>query len=239
MNYWLAGNSIELMRVGLGKGVKKWLWVVVLVPSLILNFFLFNKNLELKEGILVLAVLDGDTLLLDGKVKLRLRHIDAPELEFCGGQEAQEILEKLAQGKKVVLKEKILDQYGRDMALVYVGQSLLNLKMLESGWARYHSDSSSVAQELKQAGDQAKEAKIGIFSSQCWLTENSEDPSCDIKGNIDKNSTARKYYFPGCSQYEFTIVEKDLGEDFFCSEEEARKAGFTRSETCFKLKYKH
>lgn len=62
---------------------------------------------ELIKGIKVLAVLDGDTILLDGKVKLRLRHMDTPELEFCGGPEAKKLLESLVKDKKVVLQEYI------------------------------------------------------------------------------------------------------------------------------------
>ena len=42
------------------------------------------------------------------------------------------------------------------------------------------------------------------------------------------------YHYPGCSEYEQTVVELDIGEQWFCSEEEARKAGFTKSEHCFK-----
>jgi hypothetical protein len=104
--------------------------------------------------------------------------------------------------------------------------------MLASGWARYHSDNTSKKDILKNVSDKAKDNKIGIFSSLCYQTQNPDNPKCNIKGNIDKNSTKRLYYYPGCAQYEFTIVEKDLGENWFCTEKEAQAAGFTRSQTC-------
>jgi len=44
----------------------------------------------------------------------------------------------------------------------------------------------------------------------------------------------KTYHSPGCSEYERMVVELDIGEQWFCSEEEARKAGFTKSEHCFK-----
>jgi len=66
-----------------------WFLALLFIPSLILNIFLSQKIKKTDWGIKVLEVLDGDTILLDGKVRLRLRHIDAPELEFCGGKEAK------------------------------------------------------------------------------------------------------------------------------------------------------
>ena len=216
----------------------KWLGFLLLIPSLILNLFLFQKSQKSNQGILVIGVIDGDTFVLDGKTKLRLRHLDAPELEYCGGQEAKEFLGDLVLDKKVIIQEKILAQSGgRPMALVYIGDKLVNEEVLRAGMARYHSDKSSQKDVLKSAADLAKEEKLGIFSSQCYQTENLDNPDCLIKANIDKNSDLRNYYFPGCAQYDFTIVEKDLGEDWFCNEKEAQAAGFTRSKTCFDKKY--
>lgn len=210
----------------------KGLGLVLLLPSLILNVLLYNQNQKLGQGILVIEVLDGDTLLLDGKVRLRLRHIDAPELKFCGGQEAKEVLESLVKGKKVVLQEYILDQQGRPMALVFLGSILINEAMLASGWTRYHSDNCSQTDALKATAKKAKEEKQGIFSSLCRQTENLEKPNCVIKGNIDRSAGTRLYYYPGCAQYKFTIVEKDIGEDWFCTEKEAQAAGFSKAKTC-------
>ena len=221
-------------------GWLKWVGLAVLVPSLLLNVYLGLVRPRSDEGILVMEVLDGDTLLLDGKVRLRLRQVDAPELEFCGGQEAKAFLENMVKGKKITIQDKILDQQGRALALVYVGDKLINLEILKNGWGRYHYDKSSKEEELKQAGEMAKQSQLGIYSSECYqTTENLDNPDCLIKGNIDKNApaeVAKKYYFPGCAQYDFTIVEKDLGEDWFCSEKEAKEAGFVKSKTCHEQK---
>jgi len=205
---------------------------LLLLPSVFLNVFFFHEIKKNEEGINVLGIIDGDTIVLEGKVKLRLRNIDAPELDLCGGKEAKEELEKLVSGKKVVVEEQILDQWGRPMGLVYVDKKLVNEEMLKSGWARFHSDSTSQREVLKTAGNQAKKELLGIWSSKCQQTKNLEKPKCIIKGNLDQNSGRKIYYFPGCSQYEFTIIEKDIGEDWFCTEKEAQEAGFIRSKTC-------
>jgi len=205
---------------------------LLLLPSVFLNVFFFHEIKKNEEGINVLGIIDGDTIVLEGKVKLRLRNIDAPELDLCGGKEAKEELEKLVSGKKVVVEEQILDQWGRPMGLVYVDKKLVNEEMLKSGWARFHSDSTSQREVLKTAGNQAKKELLGIWSSKCQQTKNLEKPKCIIKGNLDQNSGRKIYYFPGCSQYKFTIIEKDIGENWFCTEKEAQEAGFVRSKTC-------
>lgn len=204
----------------------------LLFPSLILNAVLIQKTKNTEEGIKVLGVIDGDTLVLDGKVRLRLRSVDAPELEFCGGAEAKKELENLVSGKRVESREQIIDQRGRPMTLVYVSGKLVNEEILKSGWARFHSDDTSQRQQLKTAYESAKEQGLGIWGSKCRQTENPDNHECNIKGNIDDNSDRRNYYFPGCAQYNFTIVEKDMGESWFCSEKEAQAAGYTRSKTC-------
>lgn len=211
----------------------KWLGFVLLIPSLIFNIFFLTRP-QSDYGIKVLEVLDGDTLLLDGKTRLRLRQLDAPEPENCYGQEAKDYLESLVKDKKIVVKEKIIDQEGRAMALVYLGRKLINLQMLQQGFARYHSDQTSQTQNLKLAGQDAKEKHLGVYSPQCYQTDtNLDNPDCLIKGNIDvNNKNIKRYYFPGCAQYQFVIVEKDKGEQWFCTQSEAKKSGYTQAKSC-------
>jgi micrococcal nuclease len=206
-------------------------WTPILIISILLNVYLFLRNPNTQSGVPVIGVIDGDTLVLEGKAKVRLRYVDAPELEFCGGTEAKAYLEKLVVGKRVRVEEQIPDQYGRGMALVYMGDTLVNKEMLLSGWARYHSDNTSHTEELKDATAFAKSENRGVYS-KCQSQDASDKPGCVIKGNVDKNSTARIYYLPSCAQYKFTVVEKDIGEQWFCTESEAREAGFKKAETC-------
>ena len=52
---------------------------------------------------------------------------------------------------------------------------------------------------------------------------------CDIKGNISINSGARIYHVPGQKYYDDTKIRYEYGERWFCSEAEARKAGWRKS----------
>lgn len=215
------------------KKIGKIIIGIILGVSLGLNLWQWQNNKTSPDGYKVEGVIDGDTLVLEGNAKIRLRSADAPELNFCGGPEAKAYLEKLVSGRRVQIKEKIMDLKARPMALVYVGEELVNQKMIESGWAKYHSDLTSQRKNLKATQALAREKAIGIWSEQCRQTENKAKPECNIKGNIDDNARGRKiYYYPGCAQYNFTVIEKDMGEEWFCSKEEAEANGYAKSKNC-------
>lgn len=52
---------------------------------------------------------------------------------------------------------------------------------------------------------------------------------CNIKGNISQNTGERIYHVPGQRYYDATRISLRHGERWFCSEEEARRAGWRRS----------
>jgi hypothetical protein len=52
---------------------------------------------------------------------------------------------------------------------------------------------------------------------------------CPIKGNISKNTGARIYHTPGQEHYAQTRIDWLSGERWFCSEADARAAGWRKS----------
>jgi hypothetical protein len=52
---------------------------------------------------------------------------------------------------------------------------------------------------------------------------------CRIKGNVSQNTGERIYHVPGQEYYSETVVRTEYGERWFCSEEDARSAGWRRS----------
>ncbi len=52
---------------------------------------------------------------------------------------------------------------------------------------------------------------------------------CDIKGNISIDTGERIYHVPGQHYYPETKISARYGERWFCSEEEARAAGWRRA----------
>ena len=53
--------------------------------------------------------------------------------------------------------------------------------------------------------------------------------NCNIKGNISINSRERIYHVPGQEYYASTKISPQYGERWFCSEEEARAAGWRKA----------
>ncbi len=52
---------------------------------------------------------------------------------------------------------------------------------------------------------------------------------CEIKGNISHNTGERIYHVPGQRYYDETVINPLAGERWFCSESDARAAGWRRS----------
>ena len=53
--------------------------------------------------------------------------------------------------------------------------------------------------------------------------------SCEIKGNISINTGERIYHVPGQEHYWETKISPQYGERWFCSEAEARAAGWRKA----------
>lgn len=203
----------------------------ILLVSLAINgLFLYRQ----RQATIVETVLDGDTFQLPDGDRVRLLGVNAPEKGRCGYGEATDYLRQLVTGKSVRVAEERRDTYGRRLGLVYAGGRLVNAEMLRSGWARPDYSQTSQSDRLKAAYREATEAKFGVHSV-CKLTSPTPDnPKCVIKGNIDKASWDHLYHLPNCRHYDKIVLDLDLGEQFFCSETEAKAAGFTLAPDCLR-----
>ena len=224
------------------KKIGRWGLGFLIALSLGLNFYLFQKVKIFKQNentFEVIKVFDGDSFAIPPDQTVRLACLNAPELKFCYGPEAKENLEKLILGKRVRIVKIGKDGFNRLIALVYLGDELVNQTVIENGWGKYDSSRGAdpqIAALLKKKGREAKENHRGVWSEKCYQKTNPVNPQCDIKGNLGKHEHNKKktYHYPGCSEYDRVVVELDLGEQWFCSEEEAIKAGYKKSEHCFK-----
>lgn len=174
-------------------------------------------------------VIDGDTIVLESKQIVRLATIDAPEEGFCGFEESKKSLSGLVAGKNVRVEGKINDDAGRLLATVYVNQKVVNEEMAKLGWARYTQQESAEREKIKKAGEEARAKKWGVYG-MCVEESNPQNPSCKVKGN---NREGRKtYMYPGCGTYSSVKIERDVGDEWFCTTGEAEKAGYTRAGNC-------
>ena len=177
-------------------------------------------------------VVDGDTLDIGGN-RVRLYGIDAPEAGQVHGQAAVTALASLASGKEVHCRGTERDAYDRLLATCRVGDLELNAEMVSSGHAWAFARYSSVYVGLEQ---QARSAQRGLwngapeapwtFREKRWAVEQQASQNgCPIKGNITRNGE-RIYHVPWSPWYAKTTVDERQGERWFCSEEEAFRAGW-------------
>lgn len=200
---------------------------------------------------------DGDSLVV-AEASVRLAGVDAPELDqsctrdgqqWACGEEAAAQLRSLVDGQSVTCQGLGTDAYGRLLAICHANGLELGATMVEYGWATaYRSYSSAyIGHEHR-----ARSTRQGIWRSDFILPEHhriakaeAAAPSvsqpqpasrqshpqatsqahhgCTIKGNRSRRGDWI-YHLPGMEYYEDTRAE-----EIFCSEAEARAAGYRRS----------
>jgi endonuclease YncB( thermonuclease family) len=114
-------------------------------------------------------VIDGDTLIaatVDGTEKIRLRHIDAPELTQAFGTRSKSILEKSIVGKSIELQcDDKKDTYNRKLCEIFVDKKSINARQVELGAAwvyTYHAPKNSPMLKLQET---ARNKKLGLWAS--------------------------------------------------------------------------
>jgi endonuclease YncB( thermonuclease family) len=204
--------------------------LLLLVPSLASAIY-FTTNSSVGDK--VIGVIDGDTFKLENRQTIRLASVDAPELGRCYSQEAKNALSQLILNKRVILLEPYADNYGRVMALALSDGQIINELMVRNGFAVDTYDNISAKAALQSANTYARKNNLGIYSEKCSQII-PPDLGCLIKGNLNQSQKRLLYSYPGCSNYQRTIVETFLGDQWFCTEADAIKAGYTRSGDCQK-----
>ncbi|KKS97747.1 MAG: nuclease [Candidatus Gottesmanbacteria bacterium GW2011_GWA2_43_14] len=207
---------------------------LIAVISVILNIKLLHDRQNPNEATYkVLEVIDGDTFKVEagsGERRVRLMAVNAPEAGKCLSDEAREKLSSLVLGKKIVLKDQFSDPYGRIISNVYVGNVYVNREMLRLGLGRMDYYENPQREELKEAYGEARAKKLGIYSGVCL--SKSPSSACSIKGNIDGNTRKKIYFLPACRNYSQVTIDLSTDDTWFCTEAEAVRAGFVKSQTC-------
>jgi micrococcal nuclease len=217
----------------------------------------------------VVKVFDGDTLLVRIKGHeefVRLREIDAPEIasrkqkgQEPWGRKAREFALSRLKDRKVRLETENRDErdvYGRLLAYVFVGESLVNREMVESGNAFFYRAPvrGRYAARLEEAENSAREKGWGVWARTQGLKERPRDFRARHRGDESLFSSLKR--FPGRDRNSRSFQENPVPGDkivgnkrtrvyhlpgsssaarvslknrvFFDSAEEAEKAGFRK-----------
>lgn len=187
-------------------------------------------------------VVDGDTLAIAG-AKIRLSGIDAPEAKqicddpagrgwACGARATAE-LKALIGRAEVRCEGDERDRYGRLVATCRVGGTDLGAEMVARGMAFAYRKYSRTYVGPEAA---AQAARRGIWAGRAEApekvraAEHADMPApgnCTIKGNI--SARGRLYHLPSGRGYAATRINEAKGERWFCTEEEARAAGWRKA----------
>jgi endonuclease YncB( thermonuclease family) len=203
------------------------------------------------------SVIDGDTIEISGQ-RIRFNGIDAPEgaqrcndasgrSYACGRESAKALDEFLAASRPATCKFVDWDQYGRivgncsraDGASV---QTWLVKNGYALDWPRYSHGAFSGQEEAARAskrgvwqGDFQKPWEWRVAqpdqtapAAPSFAVSHEGKSGCNIKGNISAKGE-RIYHVPGQKYYSRTKISAGKGERWFCSEAEARKAGWRRA----------
>jgi endonuclease YncB( thermonuclease family) len=197
------------------------------------------------------SVVDGDTLEIHGQ-RVRLIGIDAFEsdqtcLDAAGqswrcGQRAALALADGIGAATVTCEGDERDRYGRLLAVCQAHGEDLGAWLVSEGLALAYRRYSTAYIGQENA---ARAAKRGVWAGTFvlpwdWRAQNrahqqapaqaqtQQAGSCVIKGNINSKGE-RIYHVPGGQWYDETKIAESKGERWFCSEAEARAAGWRPS----------
>ncbi|CUH40256.1 Thermonuclease precursor [Jannaschia seosinensis] len=191
-------------------------------------------------------VVDADTIDIGASANVRLLGIDAAEADqTCRddngvvlpcGRFASDAARSLYEGEVARCEVSERDRYGRYLATCTVAGRNMNSELVRLGIARRYRDNPRYFEEEKEARLLAR----GLWAYEMenpalWRAEqrelriedNAPEGRCAIKGNISDNG--RIYHLPGSRFYGPTRIDERRGERWFCSEAEARAAGWRRA----------
>jgi len=156
--------------------------ISLFIKIIILSFLALCQNIYADEFGIVIKVIDGDTVYLlnhnDKKLKVRLQHIDAPELNQPFGEESKMILERFILKKNIMLISQKKDKYKRLLGVISLDGLDINLEMIKIGAAWHYKKYAKFDQLSEQYlmydenEQKAKSKELGLWRENAippWL----------------------------------------------------------------------
>ncbi len=197
------------------------------------------------------SIVSGDMLRVD-RTNVRLDGIDALDREqtclradnrsWRCGDAAQNALGRLIGGRQVRCEPTAKESDGTVRATCFVGTTDIAAELVKGGHVL--AEAAMLPRYRAEQGV-AREAKAGLWSgpgqperpaawrSRVWEEAKARAPQgCPIKGKVAgrRGDGAKTYHLPWSPTYMQLRVVSARGERWFCSEDEARAAGFVLSD---------
>jgi len=193
----------------------------------ILLFVLISTFFLAQEWRICTRVVDGDTIILDGKERVRLIGVDTPETKHPNkpvqyfGKEAYEFTKRMVEGKKVRLEYdwQRKDKYGRTLAYVFLEDgTFLNAEIIKQGYGfAYTRYPFKYLEEFRKYEREAREKQRGL-----WAPRKEKEQSENITVYVTR--TGKKYHREGCRYLRKSKIPISL--------KDAIKRGYTPCSVC-------
>ncbi len=190
---------------------------------------------------LVVKIIDGDTIEIEGGQHIRYIGIDTPETVNpnspveCFGKEASNKNKELVEGKMVKLEKDVseTDKYGRLLRYVWVGDVFVNDYLVKEGYA----NSSSYSPDIKYQNQfLASESRAREGNKGLWGSCNSETVQPTPAATVSPTTSAPKPTKTSC-KYSCSGPDRDCSD--FSTHSEAQSffscCGFTATNDPMRL----
>ncbi len=173
----------DILRKGLDllrskSGFKRWLgiggsiWALVLILS---GEITISGPANADEIVRTKQVYDGDTILLEDGRRVRYLGMNAPEFQEPFYLKAKRLNESLVKNQQVRLEfdQEKMDHYNRLLAYVYVGDEMVNARLVQEGLAHafFIGPSRKYNALLLRLQAEAKQRKLGIWSARARVRD--------------------------------------------------------------------
>lgn len=208
-------------------------------------FLALSSTLAMADPRGLVRVIDADTWDVGGD-RVRLFGIDAPEIDQpcqdargetweCGKWASAQVRARF-DATHATCRTVTRDRYLRSVARCFVDGNDAARVLVQNGWAfAYRQYSMDYDLDEKTALVQGVGLHSGIVqrpnayrAGRAAVSAQQAPDGCSIKGNIS-NKDERIYHLPGQENYARTRISRQKGERWFCTEEEARRAGWRRA----------
>jgi micrococcal nuclease len=119
----------------------------------------------------VIHVIDGDTIIIEGDIRVRYIGIDTPEMLLEPEPfaiDATEANRTLVEGKMIRLEKDVseTDKYGRLLRYVYVDDTFVNAELVRLGYAvvKAYPPDTKYQRLLEQMETEAKDDQRGLWA---------------------------------------------------------------------------
>ena len=199
--------------------------VIIFILVILSGVFYYNYfTQEDFNKINVQRIIDGDTIEIENKQKVRLKGINVPEKNMPDYDTATNFLIKELENQTVQLEYSEKDRYGRLLGYLFVNKQNINMEVLSNGIGHlYYYEEDHYYEDLKQAEAYAQDNKLGIWK---------ESPNSDCIELIeldyyDKEGENETLILQNNCNKEIDVIIKDDATHIY--KETIKKGSFTKN----------